>query len=285
MKSPSLRPTGTLSPSTSPTANPTKQMQQIKTPSPTRSPTERCCPANDGTCPDDKFTFVMPLLDLSPGSDYEPFINGTIDLGGDGLYDGLFGWSGTEYLNFTAIPMFNGGKNNQPRREESIGTAYLAYDCEEEIVCVAAVLNATFMANNPTVTVDEDEDESWIRFGPNEGETKLNSVNAFTFSYIHKPGSDITIGYEGCWNVDEITPKMQNVTNNYVEVHFNRNGQTTSTGKPTQKTNAFVCLEPPGICGNAPKLPTPTPSFSPTKVSSVYLDTPCVTKYFLMTLL
>eukprot|EP00970_Alexandrium_tamarense_P014662 scaffold4240_cov212-Alexandrium_tamarense.AAC.6 len=51
----------------------------------------------------------------------------------------------------------------------------------------------------------------------------------------------------------------------HVEVHFNRNGQTTSTGKPTQKTNAFVCLEPPGICGNAPKLSTPTPSFSRTK--------------------
>jgi hypothetical protein len=190
-------------------------------------------------------------------------------LGGDGLYDLYSGWDGKEYFNFQSIPMFNGGKNNESDKEVQMATAYIAYDCEEEIVCVAAVLNATFMANNPTVTVDEDEDESWIRFGPNEGETKLNSVNAFTFSYIHKPGSDITIGYEGCWNVDEITPQVQNVTNNYVEVHFNRNGQTTSTGKPTQKTNAFVCLKPPGICGYAPKLPTSAPIFSPTKVSSV----------------
>jgi hypothetical protein len=267
-----------LQPSSTPSSQPSSVPSNRPSEDITKSPAERCCPANDGTCPDDEFTFVMRLLDLSPGSEYEPFINGTIDLGGDGLYDGLFGWSGIEYLNFTAIPMFNGGKNIQTRREESIGTAHLAYDCEEEIVCVAAVLNATFMANNPTVTVDEDEDESWIRFGPNEGETKLNSVNAFTFSYIHKPGSDITIGYEGCWNVDEITPQVQNVTNNYVEVHFNRNGQTTSTGKPTQKTNAFVCLEPPGICGYVPKLPTSAPSFSPTKVSSLYLDTPCVTK-------
>ena len=158
--------------------------------------------------------------------------------------------------------MFNGGKNGEEgsplNQEERIGTAYLAYDCYANIVCVAAHLNGAFLKTNVNLRVEEDDDESWIRFGSNNGETKLKQSNAHDFKYVVKPDdSDFVIGYEGCWNVDLNDPKMQSVVNNFVEVHFSRSGGgTTSTGKPASN-GKYICINP--RCNPA----TPSPSRSP----------------------
>jgi hypothetical protein len=145
--------------------------------------------------------------------------------------------------------MFNGGKNGKygsPLEQSSrIGTAFLAYDCNSNIVCVAAFLDESFLVANTNIQVKQDDSESWIRFGPNDGETKLKESNADVFEYVSKPSdSNFIIGYEGCWNIDLEDPKMQIIANNFVEVHFSRSaGDTTSTGKPASN-GKYICLEP-----------------------------------------
>jgi hypothetical protein len=198
----------------------------------------QCCPEDTGFCPaEDDHTFGIPMLDLSTGSYHRPVINGKIDQLGDDIGDSptVRGWIAEEYSAFLELPMFNGGKNGvegSPLEQENrIGTAYLAYDCASEVVCVAAHLDAAFLEANPTVQVEQDDGESWIRFGAANGETKLKQSNADEFMYVGKP-EDVafTIGYEGCWNVGLID-RLANVINNHVEVHFSNNGQTTSSGK------------------------------------------------------
>jgi hypothetical protein len=182
------------------------------------------------------------------------------------------GRTGEEYSLFLELPMFNGGKNGNEGspfdQEERIGTSYLAYDCNANIVCVAAQLDEAFLKTNPYVRVLQDDDESWIRFGSNNGETKLKESNADEFKYVVKPdGSDFIIGYEGCWNIDLNDPKMQSIVNNFVEVHFSRTGgETTSTGKPASN-GKYICINPK--CSPSTPKPSPTsskyPSKSPTK--------------------
>ena len=161
--------------------------------------------------------------------------------------------------------MFNGGKNgkNGSPLDQSgrIGTAYLAYDCNSNIVCAAAALDESFLTANPTIQVLEDDSESWIRFGPNDGETKLKESNADVFEYVSKIGdSNLIIGYEGCWNIDFEDPKMQGIANNFVEVHFTRTGgETTSSGKPASN-GKYICLNP--SCILSAINPTGSPNFS-----------------------
>ena len=98
------------------------------------------------------------------------------------------GRTGDEYSQFLELPMFNGGKNGEEgsplNQEERIGTAYLAYDCYANIVCVAAHLDGAFLKANVNVRVQEDDDESWIRFGSNNGETKLKKAMPTTSSML-----------------------------------------------------------------------------------------------------
>jgi predicted transport protein len=177
------------------------------------------------------------------------------------------GRTGWEYSLFLELPMFNGGKNGKEgsplNQEERIGTSYLAYDCYANIVCVAAHLDEVFLKTNLNVRVEQDDDESWIRFGPNNGETKLKQSNADEFKYVVKQDdSDFIIGYEGCWNIDLHDPKMRSVVNNFVEVHFSRSGgETTSTGKPASN-GKYICLDPK--CHPS----TPSPSTSSSKYPS-----------------
>lgn len=200
----------------------------------------QCCPEDTGFCPaGDDHTFGIPMLDLSHGSYSRPVINGKINQGGDGIGDlpPIDGWFANEYSSFLELPMFNGGKNGVEgspfEKENRIGTAYLAYDCANEVVCVAAHLDATFLKANPTVQVEQSDGESWIRFGAANGETKLKESNADEFKYVGKPeNAAFTIGYEGCWSLgSESIKDLASVVNNHVEVHFSNNGQTTSSGK------------------------------------------------------
>ena len=128
---------------------------------------------------------------------------------GDGIGDSprIDGWVEYEYLQFLELPMFNGGKNGKngsPLEQRGrIGTSYLAYDCSSNIVCVAAHLDASFLKANPSVQVEKDDGESWIRFGEDNGSPKLKESNADEFMYVGKPNnSSFIIGYEGCWSVD-----------------------------------------------------------------------------------
>eukprot|EP00956_Cyclotella_meneghiniana_P045187 scaffold356869_cov182-Cyclotella_meneghiniana.AAC.1 len=91
--------------------------------------------------------------------------------------------------------MFNGGKNGG---DDRIATSYLAYDCASNTVCVAAHLDAEYLAANPTVQVEQDDDESWIRFGEKNGSRKLKESNADEFRYVGKPDDpSFIIGFEG----------------------------------------------------------------------------------------
>ena len=198
-----------------------------------------CCPQDTGVCSTGAHTYGIPLLDLSVRGNDRPTIDGLID---------------SQYSRFLELPMYNGGKNGG---DDRIATAYLAYDCTNNVVCVAAQLDASFMEANPSVEVEEDDGESWIRFGEKNGAGKLKASNADEFRYIGKPNDPYSmIGYEGCWSVDSIR-KMESVVNNYVEVHFSNDGDTTSTGKPASN-GEFVCLTP--MCMPITSTPTPRPS-------------------------
>ena len=256
-------------------SNPTSQ--------PTQDHKADCCAISTGFCVEhDDHTFSIPLLDLSLTSNKRPTVDGYIHA--------------QEYASYLELPMFNGGKNGQHgsplQQSNRIGTAYLAYDCNSDIVCVAAFLDEAYLAAKPWVQVEQLDDESWVRFGPNGGETKLKESNSDVFQYVRKwSDAGSIIGYEGCWNIDLEDPKMQSVANNYVEVHFTRSGgETTSSGKPASN-GKYICLDPncertpcptnhpsskPTMKPNAlpSKLPTVNPTASPTVSPSTMLTEP-----------
>ena len=127
-----------------------KSSAQKPTPSPVGQ--NSCC-IDTGVCDATIYSYDIPILDLSDGASDKPNIDGTIDHLGDGLGDSppIAGCIGNEYSRFLELPMFNGGKNGggSPR----IGTAYLAYDCANKVVCAAAHLYVSFLASNPSVQV------------------------------------------------------------------------------------------------------------------------------------
>jgi hypothetical protein len=248
----------------------------------TRSSAFECPEVND-FCRDPETTFGLQLLDLSPGSAHRPVIDGAID--GDG------------YSSFLHLPMFNGGKNGETGspydKEGRIATAYIAYDNIHEIVCVAALLDPAFLTDRETssIAVVEKDEESWIQFGVG---MKLFESNADEFEYIVKQrDSHITIGYEGCWNIDVHDPRMGRILNNYVQVHFNRKevddesedrrmlndsiqnggGETTSTGK-VASDGRLICLIPSCVSFDTPSTSSPraSPSARPTVSSSPTCD-------------
>ena len=205
---------------------------------------DECC-VDTGVCSPDRFTYEIPNLDLSIGAYDKPLVDGIIDTHKDDI----------EYSRFLELPMYNGGKNGG---DDRIATAYIAHDCSNKVVCIAAHLDTAFLEANPSTQVEQDDDESWIRFGTDNGATKLKPSNANEFRYVGKLDEPFfIIGYEGCWSVDSIDG-VQNIVNNYVEVHFSNGGDTTSTGKPASN-GEYVCLTP--VCNR------PLISSIPTKVS------------------
>ena len=228
---------------------------------PTRPPTTPCCVDSD-FCPADEFTFELPLLNLYLGSPQRPVIDGRIDQNNDDIGDDLIGWNGTEYIPFIEIPMYIGGKNNDP--SDRMGTAYLAYDCTYEILCAAAHLDQDYMDENPGVSVIENEEESWIRIGNHGSDPKLTQNLTDEFMYVGTPENrSFLIGYEGCWNTTGLV-----VMNNFVEVHFvTTEDDTISSGKDVRKGD-YICMKP--ICESS------TPTQSPTPVSTGR-DTPSPT--------
>eukprot|EP00956_Cyclotella_meneghiniana_P035999 scaffold120055_cov77-Cyclotella_meneghiniana.AAC.1 len=217
----------------------------------------------------DDYHRQIPTIDLTDWASGKLTIDGMIDRYGDGIGDNHLtpGWVLDEYSCFLELPMFNGGMNGG---DDRIATSYLAYDCASNTACVAAHLDAEYLAVNPAVQVEQDDDESWIRFGETNGSRKLKESNADEFQYAGKPDDpSFVIGFEGCWSVDSIR-NMKSVINNYVEVPFSNDGDTTSTGKPASNGD-FICLTPtcdPPIISISPtyllsESPTAQPSVSP----------------------
>ena len=107
-----------------------------------------------------------------------PNIDGKINRG---IFDTVPSWNGNEYQNFAAFGMFNGGKSddkNTPR----IGTAYMAYDCENKSICIAAHLDDGFLKYK----VCESDSDSWTSFGETSLAVKLkeSTPNKIAFEYI-----------------------------------------------------------------------------------------------------
>jgi hypothetical protein len=97
--------------------------------SPERTRFDECCAVNTGFCVQaDHHIFAIPLLDLSVRSSSRHNIDGYINT--------------PEYAPNVELPMFNGGKNGKTgsplEQNNRIGTAYIAYDCNANIVCAAA---------------------------------------------------------------------------------------------------------------------------------------------------
>ena len=137
--------------------------------------------------------------------------------------------------------------------------------------CGAAHLDATYMENNPDVSVVENDDDTWIRIGNHNSDPKLKPSKTDHFMYVGKPSNDdFTIGYEGCWDTTGIT-----VMDNFIEVHFvTTNGDTISSGKNVGKGRT-ICVEP--TCGSVS--PTPSPSVSSNTPPSANPTKSCIEKW------
>lgn len=119
-----------------------------------------------------------------------PFIDGYVKLTGDGLGEADTNWLGTEYTGFTEMLMYNGGKNI-PNTE--IGIARLGYDCTNNILCIAAYLNEAYFVPSDC-SVEESDDNSWVRFTDTNSYTKLKQssipASKTSFVYIKYPGAN-----------------------------------------------------------------------------------------------
>ena len=126
-----------------------------------------------------------------------PVIDGYVELDNDGLGEGNPSWMGNEYSGFTAIPMYNGGKNNDDNTDQ-IGIARLGYDCTDNILCITAYLDQTYFNGASGCSVVESDADSWVRFTDDNGYTKLKQTSDPTktsFVYIKYPdGNGKTIG-------------------------------------------------------------------------------------------
>ena len=92
---------------------------ELDKPPPTTAP-----PTNSATCPDRTPNFVWSSLDLGVGGVNSPVIDGYVKLTSDGLGEGNPSWMGSEYTSFTAIPMYNGGKNNDDNTDPIAQTTF-----------------------------------------------------------------------------------------------------------------------------------------------------------------
>ena len=138
----------------------------------------------------------LPILNLN----VRPNINGMIDQYGDDVGDSpaLFGWSGSEYDGFLNLGMYNAGKNQNPATPR-IGTAFVAFDCTEKKLCVAAYMNGTTIFGIPgyDCTIDQVSASTWIQIAINDknGDTKKYFAGeAVAFEYVKFPDNSFPGG-------------------------------------------------------------------------------------------
>lgn len=125
-----------------------------------------------------------------------PNINGMIDQYGDDVGDTppLPGWNGNEYTgppSFLNLGMYNAGKNQNPAFPR-IGTAFVAYDCTTNTICVAAYMNGTTIFGNPgyDCTIVQSSASTWIQIAINDkkgDDKKYFEGDAAAFRYVKFP--------------------------------------------------------------------------------------------------
>jgi len=214
-------------------------------------------------------------LDLSSTSGNYPTIDGKIENGVYYTESGDYKWkaadgtlstplpsSGTgtdEYFNFLTLPMYNAGKNNDDcdtTKDNGLGencqiaTAKVAFDCSSRTLCAAAYFIEDWLKNKPDIEADQAVGNSWIKLG---GSNTYNADNSIAFSYITLEDDNFwTVGWEGCWTI----PSDVDIDATTLNVHFNRQGQTVSTGQGNGNT---LCID--GDCSlpeDCADLPTGT---------------------------
>jgi hypothetical protein len=117
-----------------------------------------------------------------------PRIDGYINMTGDGIGDNLTNWNGTEYDGFLQLDMFTAGVSSKPL----MGRAYIGYDCNQRLLCIAAHLLA-----NDTCNVEENNPDSWVEFTEGGLIAKLHeSTSGANFRYVKYSGGSTgrTIG-------------------------------------------------------------------------------------------
>ena len=136
----------------------------------------------------------LPKINLN----VRPNINGKIDQNGDNLHDipPPPGWNGNEYDGFLELGMHNGGILTQPR----IGTAFVAYDCSTDILCVAAYLSDTAIFGlSPNCKIVQSSSSSWVSIkidseNSNIIKYKEEGPNTTAFEYVLFPDDDFPGG-------------------------------------------------------------------------------------------
>ena len=117
-----------------------------------------------------------------------PRIDGFINRTGDGIGDNLANWNGTEYEGFLQLTMYTAGVASKP----PMGRAYIGYDCNNKLLCIAAHLLA-----NDTCSVEVSDEETWVEFTDGSPTARLKqSSSGASFQYVKYSGGSTgaTIG-------------------------------------------------------------------------------------------
>ena len=117
-----------------------------------------------------------------------PRIDGYINRTGDGIGDNLANWNGTEYEGFLQLTMYTAGVGSKP----PMGRAYIGYDCNNKLLCIAAHLLA-----NDTCSVEVSDEETWVEFTDGSPTARLKqSSSGASFQYVKFSGGSTgaTIG-------------------------------------------------------------------------------------------
>ena len=142
---------------------------------PTMRPTLSPTPIGNQACP---YNYSLPS-NLTLNGLTSPQIDGYINRTGDGIGDTEASWNGTEYNGFLQLNMHTAGEFTKP----VMGKAFLGYDCNSKILCVAAYLLA-----GDTCSVEE-SDDSWVEFTDGSPIIKLQASSpGANFKYVKYAG-------------------------------------------------------------------------------------------------
>jgi hypothetical protein len=134
-------------------------------------------------------TYTLPS-NLTLDGVTSPKIDGYINRTGDGIGDdsgddddnddALSNWNGTEYDGFLQLNMYIAGVSTKP----IMGKAFIGYDCNSKMLCVAAHLLA-----NDVCSVEVSDEESWVEFTDGSPTTKLHRMSSgANFQYVKYSG-------------------------------------------------------------------------------------------------
>ncbi|KAL3765308.1 hypothetical protein ACHAW5_006093 [Stephanodiscus triporus] len=187
---------------------------------------------------------------VSPGTN--PFINGTINLFGDGWGENpnnITGWVGKEYsTSFVEVKLYVSGDQKGEGRSALAGQAFVGYT--NPYFCVAAYLDYTTDGN--TNCYVEEGSSAYVNYNKlqNSPNPKLTSeTSGAIFKYVRYFGgtSGRVIGYESCWNM---TGKIGFVSDNPMEIHFNRIcGSNSDTIASNRSADGYIKQDGVGLIG------------------------------------